>query len=67
VEHYVRRPVGREELAQLAIAGTAADCARAVRAYWETGAASVVLVPSTDAGVAEIAEGVRALRAELGR
>lgn len=67
VEHYVRRPVGREELPELAIAGTAADCARAVRAYWETGAASVVLVPATDAGVAEIAEWVRELRAELGR
>ena len=67
VEHYVRRPVTREEVAELAIAGTAADCARAVRAYWEVGAASVVLVPSTDAGIEEIAEDVRALREELDR
>lgn len=65
VEHYVRRPVVREELPELAVAGTAADCARAVRAYWEAGVASVVLVPSTDAGVEEVAEGVRALRGEL--
>jgi alkanesulfonate monooxygenase SsuD/methylene tetrahydromethanopterin reductase-like flavin-dependent oxidoreductase (luciferase family) len=67
VENYLRRPVVREELHELAIAGTAADCARAVRAYWEVGAASVVLVPATDAGVEEIAEGVRALREELDR
>lgn len=67
VGNYVRREVPREELAELAIAGTAADCARAVRAYGEVGAASVVLVASTDAGVEEIAEGVRALREELAR
>jgi len=67
VEHYVGRPVIRDELTELAIAGTAADCARAVNAYWEVGVASVVLVPSTDAGLEEIAEGLRAFREELDR
>lgn len=67
IEHYVGRPVVRDELVELVIAGTPADCASAVSAHWEVGVASVVLVPSTDAGIAEIAEDVRALREELDR
>jgi alkanesulfonate monooxygenase SsuD/methylene tetrahydromethanopterin reductase-like flavin-dependent oxidoreductase (luciferase family) len=34
-----------ERLRSVAVAGDAADCARAVRALWDAGADSVVVVP----------------------
>jgi alkanesulfonate monooxygenase SsuD/methylene tetrahydromethanopterin reductase-like flavin-dependent oxidoreductase (luciferase family) len=54
-------PLDDDQLRELAVAGDPADCAAAVRALWDAGADSVVLVAGAPAALEQFASEVRPL------